>query len=498
MRNMEQQVAAPLTGAADADREDGAIATERRPDASQIAGEDLMARLSSHRTIGTAPRHELAWLVAHGHLERYEAGELVADPSAPVSGMYILLAGRISIHLVRNGTRHKIAEWRAGDVTGLLPYSRLTTPPGETLVEESVEMLMVPRELVPEMTRECQELTSILVHVMLDRTRFFNSTMLHDEKLKSLGKLAAGLAHELNNPAAAITRFAKTLPEYLDAAESAARALGAARLTPDEMAMAARMSAECFATPVRRVRSPFEEAQREAAIADWLEAHGIDGGTAEAVAQSPVTLDALDRFAGTVRADALEAVLRWISADCAVRGLAMEIEHAGTRISDLVTAVRGFTRVDSTTVPQEVDLAEGLTHTLAVLRGKAHEKSIGMTLTVQDGLPRVRAVAAELNQIWANLVDNALDAVPKSGRVEVTAAREHGRVVVRVIDDGPGIPDEVRGQIFDPFFTTKDVGKGTGLGLDIVRRLVDRHDGDIEVQSRPGRTEFIVSLPIAP
>jgi signal transduction histidine kinase len=117
-------------------------------------------------------------------------------------------------------------------------------------------------------------------------------------------------------------------------------------------------------------------------------------------------------------------------------------------------------------------------------------------MEVQEALPRVRGVAAELNQVWANLIDNALDAAPASGKVVITAARENRSVVVRVADDGPGIPEEVRGRIFDPFFTTKDVGKGTGLGLDIVRRLVERHDGDIEVQSRPGRTEFIVSLPV--
>jgi signal transduction histidine kinase len=132
-----------------------------------------------------------------------------------------------------------------------------------------------------------------------------------------------------------------------------------------------------------------------------------------------------------------------------------------------------------------------------VLRGKARAKSVSIAIDIEHGLPPVRGVAAELNQIWANLIDNALDAVSPSGTIAVKATVESGRVVVRVVDNGPGIPPEIRDQIFDPFFTTKDVGKGTGLGLDIVRRLVDRHNGDIEVQSRPGRTEFIVSLPLA-
>ena len=495
MPNAEDQIAAVLPPPA-------AEPTRTRPasvlsDVPPATDQALLDRLSSHRTIGGAPREELAWLVAHGHQEHYEPGEIVSVPSRPIAGMFVVLTGRVSIHLIRNATRHKMAEWRAGDVTGLLPYSRAVAPPGDTIVDEAVDLLVIPRDELPAMTRACHELTSILVHVMLDRARFFNSTMLHDEKLKSVGKLAAGLAHELNNPAAAMTRFAKTLPECLQAAESAARTLGAAGLTREETAAVSEMSAACFATPVRQVRSPLEEAEREAAMADWLDAHGIDGGAAEAVAQSPATFDALDRLAATVRIEVLEAVLRWVAADCVVRGLAAEIEHAATRISDLVTAVRGFTQVDASAAPQPVDIGEGLAQTLAVLRGKARDKSIGMSVAIQDGLPRVRGVGAELNQIWVNLIDNALDAAPASGTVEVAAARDRDMVVVRVVDNGAGIPLEIREQIFDPFFTTKDVGKGTGLGLDIVRRLVDRHNGDIEVQSQPGHTEFIVSLPIA-
>ncbi len=241
-----------------------AAGASRAPSGSTVGGmpprtsdqQDLVERLANHRTIGAAPYEELVWLAAHGHLERHLAGEIVSSPSIPVSGMFVLLSGRMSIHTIRSGARHKIAEWHAGDVTGVLPYSRLTTPPGEAIVEETSDLFVVPRDVIPAMARECPELTSILVHVMLDRTRFFNSTMLHDEKLKSLGKLAAGLAHELNNPAAAITRFAKTLPEHLEAAESAARALGTAALTAAETATVDRMTAECFATPLREVRSP--------------------------------------------------------------------------------------------------------------------------------------------------------------------------------------------------------------------------------------------------
>ena len=153
--------------------------------------------------------------------------------------------------------------------------------------------------------------------------------------------------------------------------------------------------------------------------------------------------------------------------------------------------------MDQAAVAEPLDLMRGLDNTVAVLRSKARGKSVSVTVEAEPGLPRVRGFAGELNQIWGNLIDNALDAVPESGRVDVKASREGEHVVVRIVDNGAGIPAEVRERIFDPFFTTKPMGHGTGLGLDIVRRLVRHNDGQITVESQPGRTEFRVSLPVA-
>jgi signal transduction histidine kinase len=186
-----------------------------------------------------------------------------------------------------------------------------------------------------------------------------------------------------------------------------------------------------------------------------------------------------------------------VAAGCSARGIASEIQEAAKRISGLVTAIKGFTHMDQAAVAQPVDLISSLGNTVAVLNAKARSKSIAVTVTVEPGLPRVRGFGGELNQIWANLIDNALDAVADSGRVEVTANYERQRVVVRVVDNGPGIPAEIRKHLFEPFFTTKPVGKGTGLGLDIVRRLVTHNDAEIEVDTAPGRTEFRVFLPLA-
>ncbi|MBP1635424.1 MAG: phoR 5 [Acidobacteria bacterium] len=457
---------------------------------------DLAERLAGHATLGAAPRQELEWLAAHGSLQEFAEGDVLSHKGVQIEGLFIVLSGRVAIFVDRGAGTHKVMEWRAGDVTGVLPYSRLLDPPGDSLALEPSSVLVVHRDLFPAMIRECQTVTSILVHKMLDRARFFTSSDLHDEKMASLGKLSAGLAHELNNPAGAIERSASLLEERLEDAERATRALGASRLSDRQLGALDAVRASCLATSRLGVLSPIEQAEREDAITDWLAGHGLDARIAGPLAETAVTLDALDRIAAEVTGPPLEAVLRWAAAGCSVRGLASEIQEAATRISGLVTAIKGFTHMDQGTEAEPVDLALNLQNTVAVLRSKARAKSVAVAIRLDPDLPRVRGFVGELNQIWANLIDNALDAAPPSGRVEVTAARQHQFVVVRVIDDGPGIPAEIRERIFDPFFTTKPVGQGTGLGLDIVRRLVVHNDAQIEVESRPGRTVFSVSLPL--
>ena len=458
---------------------------------------ELVDRLAEDKTLGAAPREELAWLATHGSLRKLNTGAVLTAKGARVEGLFVVLSGRIAISVDRGARPPKINEWREGDVTGLLPYSRLVSPPGDTVAQEPTEIVDVPRQHLRAMTRECYEITAILVHSMLDRARVFNASELQDEKMVSLGKLSAGLAHELNNPASAIERSAALLEDRLDDSERAARALGAARLTDSLLAVVDGVRKSCAATRVHGVRSPIEEAEREEAMADWLADHGLDTAMAEVLADTAVKFEELDRLAGAVDGSGLNAALRWAAAGCAVRGLASEIQDSAMRISGLVVAIKGFTHMDRAAVAEPVDLIQGLSNTVAVLKSKARAKSVAVAVEVEPGLPRVRGFAGELNQIWANLIDNALDAVPDSGRVEVLANLEGRRVVVRVVDNGSGIPAQIRERIFDPFFSTKPVGQGTGLGLDIVRRLVRHNDGEISVESQPGRTEFRVVLPLA-
>jgi signal transduction histidine kinase len=458
---------------------------------------DLIDRLAAHKTVGKAPRTELEWLAAHGTLRHLDEGEILATKGVPVGGLYVVLSGHVAIFLDRGAGRHKALEWRAGDVAGMLPFSRLVSPPGDSVAQEPTEILAIPRDDLSAMIRNCHEVTSILVHTMLDRARVFTSSGLHDEKMISLGKMSAGLAHELNNPVSAIERGASLLERQLDETEEATRALGASRLTDAQLAAIDAVRSACVTNRAPGVLSPIQQAERENAIADWLGDHAIDEMLAGPLADTPVTLEALDRIAASVDGPALSAALRSVAAGCAVRGMAAEIREASRRISGLVTAIKGFTHMDQAVVAAPVDLAGGIGNTVAVLNAKARAKSITVAVAIEPGLPLVRGFAGELNQIWSNLIDNAIDAAPEAGRVDVSARCERQRVVVRVVDNGAGIPADVRDRIFDPFFTTKPVGKGTGLGLDIVRRLATHNDAEIDVESAPGRTEFRVVLPIA-
>lgn len=457
---------------------------------------DLVNRLAEHRTLGAAPREELLWLVGHGSLRRVERGEFVSRKTELLESLVIVLSGHFAIHVDYGAGPRKVMEWAGGDVSGFLPYSRMTNPPGNAVMDDPGEVFLVHRDHFPEMIRECPMVTAMLVHSMVDRARVFTSSGLQDAKMISLGRQSAGLAHELNNPASAAARSAKLLTQGLAGLEDASRALGAARLSEAQLAAVERSRRSCFAG-VASALSPIERADREDAIAAWLESHGADSGAAAALVETAVTFEDLDTLASVLDDGALSTTLRWMAADCSSRALASEIEKASARVHALVAAMKRSSYMDRASVPEAVDLAIGLNDSVLLLLHKARKKSAALGVTLPPDLPRVHAIGSDLGQVWTNLVDNALDAVGEGGHVTITGERRLDAVVVRILDDGPGIPPEIGEKIFDQFFTTKPVGQGTGLGLDITRQLVRRNNGDIEFDSRPGRTEFRVSLPVA-
>jgi signal transduction histidine kinase len=457
----------------------------------------IVERLRAHRALGHAPRAELEWLAARGTIVTYQAGDVLLRAGIPSETMMAVLVGRFAIFVDKGQGPQLLFEFKAGDVAGMLPFSRGARAPANVTVTEPSENLEMPASNFPEMIRECPVVTAACVHAMLDRARHFSTSDIRDEKLVSLGRLAAGLAHELGNPASAAVRSARSLDDALKDIEQASASLGAAGLSPDQRAVIERVRGRCFARLSGPALSPVARADREEELGAWLRAHGVREDCAEPLAETSLKIAALDELAASVSGAALDAAIRWIAAGCLVRTLSAEIQMATSRIHQLVASVKGFTFMDHARIAEPVDIRAGLDDTFTMLASKTRANRVEVVLEIPDDLPRVETVGAELNQVWMNLVDNALDALKGGGRLTVLAGVESGKVAVRIRDDGPGIPPELVGMIFDPFFTTKDVGHGTGLGLDIVRRILQRIGAEITVESQPGKTEFRVMLPIA-
>ncbi len=453
----------------------------------------LVERLAAHRIVGSVPVEQLEWLAQHGHQRTLDIGDVLTRTGVPVAGLYVILDGHLSIRVDGVGGSRVVMEWHGGDVTGLLPYSRLKTPPGNVVAELHTELLMVDPPDIARMVRDCYELTAVMVHVMIDRARVFTSSQMQDDKMASLGRLAAGLAHELNNPASAVARSAKMLVNELHVLDDATKTFCQLNLSDTQCFSIAALRDE--RTPMAVGGSPLEAADREDALGDWLEQRGVSGVDLEPLAASAFRPADLDTLSATVGIDKIGAVLSHIATGQTVRRLASEISMAAERIHTLVAAVKGFTYMDQQATLQPIAIGKGLADTITVLGSKARAKGVDITLEVEPDLPDVDGYGGELNQVWGNLLDNAIDASPK-GEIRVIASVPLGKVVVRVIDRGPGIPAHVLARVFDPFFTTKPVGVGTGLGLDIARRIVQRHHGEIDVHTDTNGTEFRVTLPV--
>jgi signal transduction histidine kinase len=457
--------------------------------------ESVVDRLAALPLFQPVPRNDLEWLVSQSEVRTFAVGAVLRHGGEPFDEMFVVIAGRVALYVAKGGGSRKLLDAGAGAVLGILPYSRFQRAPGSTIVEEDATMLVLHQRHFPMLMREYPALTTALVHQMLDRTRTYQTVQLNDDRLLSLSRLASGFAHELNNPASAAARTATLLVGLIDEEETAARGLAAARLSDDQLALVDAIRRECGRTAL--ARSPLEAADREDDIAEWLTRHNLDPQAAPALAASAVTMAGLERLASALASPVVGIAIRWIASGCSARAASRQIEAATGRIHDLVGAVKGFTFMDREGVPEEVDVARGLADTLALLDGKARAKSATVHFETAPGLPRVHGFGSEINQVWEKLVDNALDAVGHQGHVTITASARGDSILVRIADDGPGIPDEIRSRIFDPFFTTKPQGRNTGLGLDMARRIVHLHHGDLDFDTQPGRTVFRVRLPAA-
>ncbi len=459
-----------------------------------MVDKNLIDRLAGLPNLGKIPTEELKWLVEHGQFEVYDVGTVLGPKDIPLKKLWIIFSGCIAVRVDRGAGPRLVIEWRSGDVSGMLPYSRMIAPPGNNYVAERCELLSINTMDFKEMIQLCPKFTTYTVHLMLDRARSFKDSDLQDEKLISLGKLAAGLAHELNNPASAVLSGAKILLQELDTADIASRKFGAINLTDTQLNMIEKIYSTSLQKTGAKTLSFIERTNREDEISDWLVDHNINLDYVEAFAESAITIGDLNELAKLLPDDILNTSVKWMATRTILNAIAADIGKSASRISDLISTVKRFTYMDNLGKSELTDVETGLRDTIKILAAKVKLKNTLIEIDMEKNLPRVRAAGSDLNQVWMNLIDNALDAISESGQIKIRAFREHNRLIVSVSDNGAGIPQEIVSKIFDPFFTTKPPGHGTGLGLDIARRIVSCYHGDINVHEVNGWTEFRVSL----
>jgi signal transduction histidine kinase len=384
-----------------------------------------------------------------------------------------------------------------GHVTGMLPFSRMTHFMGTARATTPMWIARMRTDKFPEMLQKIPVLGTRLVGVMSDRIRETTKSEQQRDKLMSLGKLSAGLAHEINNPAAAATRAAAALRESLQALSDANRRLDHRELTHEQRVFITQMEANAVkALEAPHALDPIDAADREEELRAWLEAHGSKNAWMHAplMAEAGVTVERLEWLATQLDHAIMNDVFDRVGATVTANKLASEIQHSILRITDLVAAVKEYSYMDQAP-EQEIEIHDGLESTLKIMEYKLRTNRVEVERNYDRSLPRVCAFGRELNQVWTNLIDNAADAMKDGGRLRISTQRDDGAVIVDIQDSGPGIPAQILQKIFDPFFTTKPVGEGTGLGLDTVSRIVRKHRGAVNVESKPGETHFRVRLP---
>jgi signal transduction histidine kinase len=360
-------------------------------------------------------------------------------------------------------------------------------------------VLRVPAQLLRERSSSWFPFGGHLIQGLYHTARSIESTVRQRESLVTLGTLAAGLAHEINNPASAAGRAVDALQAATATLLSSVGLLARGRLSAEQFAALDALRSELEPRAPDPDPDPLALADREQALSSWLTRHGVvrEWTIAPPLAAAGVDPAWCERAATVLEGPDLEAGLEWVASSLSVATLLGEVQESTRRISELVAAVRSYSQLDRASM-QHVDVTDGLDSTLVML---GHKLRDGVTVVREYGadVPRIDAYAGELNQVWTNLIDNAVDAMDGTGTLRVATHAEGGGVVVEIGDTGPGMPPQVAARAFEPFYTTKEVGEGTGLGLDIARRIVvERHGGAITIDPRPGETVLRVRLPRRP
>ncbi|MGD0006527.1 MAG: ATP-binding protein [Anaerolineaceae bacterium] len=459
-----------------------------------MAGYEFLRKVQLFTELPEDDLKQLCQVVEEVHLPA--GSELFAEGSLGDMA-YVIEEGQVEILKSSDGRNVQLAVRQPGEVIGemALLESMPRNATGRALTDSV--LLAISRQQLNGLLDASPSSARVMLHTVTQRLRSTELLLRQSEKMAQLGTLTAGIAHELNNPAAAARRGAEQLRRAFAAMQQAQVRLNSLSLSaPQQAALLEldRLAGQRAAQPTGL--DSLQRSDQESALEDWLDENAIANGweLAPQLAGLGYSPAELERLAGVFPGHQLAVVLGWLGITFTIYGLLEEIGQGATRISEIVKALKSYVYLDQAPV-QAVDLHEGLDNTLVMLRSKL---KVGVSVHRQYAadLPLIQAYGSELNQVWTNLIDNAVDAMDGKGEITIRTHQEKGYVVVEVEDNGPGIPETIQSKIFDPFFTTKPVGKGTGLGLNISYNIVKKHQGEIKVVSHPGMTLFVVTLPL--
>ena len=462
--------------------------------------DDLLQQLRTFDIFSEVDDAALQWLIDQSTYVMYPRDSMIFRDGEKVDHMQVVLRGGYVIRRESDGRKQELGIWKAPYVAGVLPFSRMKETLSEGVCIADTYVLLLPKDCFVEMVNTSYNLTQALVAVMTNRVRDFQQMRLMDEKLMALGKMSAGLAHELNNPASAMVRSSQELHKHLVQTPERFKSVVTMRVTPESVDEVNKVLFDRIGQAKEGEElSLLEREERTDELSDWLEDHGVQelDRIVDTFVDYNFEIEHFEAIAAAIPAEAVEPLLWWIETNLTTETLVNEIQTASGRIAELVKSIKTYSHMDQDPSLEMVDVHEGIKSTVTMLYHMIKKKNITVCKDLAHDLPRVKALAGELNQVWTNLISNAVDALPEQGGdLTIRTFQERDCVCVEIDDNGPGIPEDIQGRVFEPFFTTKGIGEGTGMGLDIVRRVIDHHNGSVKVESRPGRTVFRVCFPV--
>ena len=449
------------------------------------------------------PDEHLQWILDHSEYHEYDDGTVIMKTGEVPEYMMLIIEGVLSFYMNKSGTLVHYYDFAndnvCGGATGLLPYSRMKTSPGTSFAKGKLRCLRMHKNHFIELEHLNPDLIQRLIGYMTERARSFATTKLQYEKVNALGNLAAGIAHEMNNPAAAINRISSELSKRLKENYGLTEKLLQYNISAEYLeSIHSIVEQKEKELANKKKLSPLQQMQKEDEINDWLEQNGLHGNNVagETFADAGFEGQDLESMRKDTGSEAFIQVLLWVENLLSSKKIIKDLEEASSRISNLVGAIKSHVHMDQSNDLQPTDIHNDIENTLTLLGYKLREKNITVKKVFCENLPVVPAYIGELNQVWTNIIDNAIYALRQNGELIIETTCDSKNVNIKMIDNGAGIPPEIISRIFDPFFTTKKVGEGTGIGLDLVNRIIKHHNGEIKVNSKPGRTEFDICIPV--